>query len=570
MSFTNTHHRGMLTAIPAFLLMLMLLALSAEAGRKAQSRDVCVIGGGVSGCGVASRLKEQGYSVVVIEKEPELGGCCNTVYFDPPSPGDIDWIDIGVFSFFNTTALNALGLGNWTDTIAYFNKFDVDLIPVPLSPNFAAYYGNFRKGTVVVPAAFSPQEFEAALIRHLTFVSRYPWANTMIEKPDPIPSELLITFEQYILQNQLQPLLPVFNSFLLAVTTNFSDFTVFHALGLGVNAATFTMLLDANLSFIMNEGCYTLYEGYQEFLGAKNVLTNAVVTSVKRPSRGSSAPAIIKGHLNTGRRTPFQYKCDSVVMALPPVAPSLPLLDLDHREFTLFKDVDYFKYYVTAVDTEGPLAQKDYTLFQYDASRPLYHPKMPAVTQFLRFVTYGPSVMVITADEGLPPNVLLAQVQNQIDHVNETFFTKVTVDRKIESHQFWPHFKSSSLAASPTPYTRYADIQGYRNTYWYTSMDTGAGHTWVVNLVESWVDSHFPSKSDHHHHDHDHNHNHGRRSVEEAKDETTPTANGDNAFKQRSSESHSPQMSELQIAALAKHLTQRYATKLGDSVLIAA
>ena len=41
-------------------------------------RDYAIIGGGIGGCSIAALLNAKGHDVVLIEKEPSLGGCAST------------------------------------------------------------------------------------------------------------------------------------------------------------------------------------------------------------------------------------------------------------------------------------------------------------------------------------------------------------------------------------------------------------------------------------------------------------------------------------------------------------
>jgi heterodisulfide reductase subunit A-like polyferredoxin len=62
------------------------------------TRDVAVIGGGSSGVYAAINLRAKGKSVVVVEKEPALGGHTNS-YTDPATNISVDY---GVQAFWNS------------------------------------------------------------------------------------------------------------------------------------------------------------------------------------------------------------------------------------------------------------------------------------------------------------------------------------------------------------------------------------------------------------------------------------------------------------------------------------
>jgi len=64
------------------------------------TRDVAVIGGGASGIYAAMNLRALGKSVVVVEKQAELGGHTNT-YIDPATGTPVNY---GLQAYHNSTA----------------------------------------------------------------------------------------------------------------------------------------------------------------------------------------------------------------------------------------------------------------------------------------------------------------------------------------------------------------------------------------------------------------------------------------------------------------------------------
>ena len=48
--------------------------MSATVGQDVMERDVLVVGGGIAGLQAALDLADQGYSVLLVEREPSIGG----------------------------------------------------------------------------------------------------------------------------------------------------------------------------------------------------------------------------------------------------------------------------------------------------------------------------------------------------------------------------------------------------------------------------------------------------------------------------------------------------------------
>lgn len=86
--------------VAALLLLLCYTANAFSFGAK----DVCILGASASGMSSAVFLKDNGYSVVVIESQPVIGGHCNTVSFNVG--GQSIAFDVGVQVFPDTDAIS--------------------------------------------------------------------------------------------------------------------------------------------------------------------------------------------------------------------------------------------------------------------------------------------------------------------------------------------------------------------------------------------------------------------------------------------------------------------------------
>lgn len=62
---------------------ILSLAVAAATIAFTQAADpVCIVGAGPAGLTVANKLQAKGYETVIFEKDPEVGGKCQS-YYDP-------------------------------------------------------------------------------------------------------------------------------------------------------------------------------------------------------------------------------------------------------------------------------------------------------------------------------------------------------------------------------------------------------------------------------------------------------------------------------------------------------
>ena len=146
-------------------------------------RDVAIIGGGATGTYAAIRLGELGKSVVLIESKDRLGGHTET-YTDPTTKTNIE---LGVLEYHDIDIVKN-----------FFGRFNISLIKVsglggaPGPTDFV----DFRTGTLV--PGYTPSDPTMAMGIYASQVAQYPYLETGFDLPNPVPSDLLLTFSDFI------------------------------------------------------------------------------------------------------------------------------------------------------------------------------------------------------------------------------------------------------------------------------------------------------------------------------------------------------------------------------------
>lgn len=458
------------------LSVILLLAFLAVAfsTQKITHCDVAVIGGGGSGANTAVFLKDKGYNVCVFEPTAQLGGACNTFYFEAP-PGLPNWIDIGVQIYGNTTYYNENGLGTWNLNFpAHLQRFlppgylvSTDFTQNPLTE----WTVDLNHNLGPFPAGLTPEEqaaVDAALVAYTEILFRYPWMEDAANLPDPIPPELLVPFSQFIEENNLQALA---STIFVGLTFDgglfsYDKLTTLYGL---LNARRGVLaLFEPTLSGIaVVGGCGAFYAGVTEYLGS-SVYLNAKLQLATRPLFGEGESALLF-NINGEEQL---FTADSIIMAMPQTLQNLAPILPDLKEIETFAQVQVRHYYAMELTAAGPLADAgNFSITNIDVAQPGEFPQFPTVLDFERALPYGPMAGWFGSETPMSTAAALSAAKTQLAGMPAAALTGVTVEEFIY-HPYQPYFPVSALSQSPTPYTNIKNIQGYRNTYYVGALMT--------------------------------------------------------------------------------------------------
>ncbi|KAM0329403.1 hypothetical protein ACHAQA_004710 [Verticillium albo-atrum] len=307
------------------LLSLFALAAAVQghpSKKGAQARDtsvdVLIIGGGATGTYAATRLRDQGKTVAVIESCNKLGGHVDTFY-DPATGAPIDY------------GVQAYIVNNQTQQ--FFGRFDVALNATGQSP-FPTTVVDFKTG-LVVPNATAPDitQLLVPLVAYLTAVAPYTGlAQGYYDITQPVPEALLQPFGQFVAENNLSDVLQLVWQFA-------------HGVGNLLETPTLYVLQNFGLPHILGlqsgfayapAGNQQLYDRAAAFLG-RDVLFSSRVVSSKRTASGVTAVV----QTPKGKKT---IRAKKLLITIPPTRRNLAPFDLDRDEravFGRFQDIPY-------------------------------------------------------------------------------------------------------------------------------------------------------------------------------------------------------------------------------------
>ena len=293
-----------------------------------QSRDVCIVGGGSAGTYAAIRLLDQNKTVIVIERRDRLGGNTQT-YIDPVTGAPID---IGVDIWHNNALVSD-----------YFQRLNVPLVSVnDLGSPFVTIYPDFQTGQIV--SGYAPVDPTSALQAYTEQLLKYPYLDNGFNLPDPVPSDLLIPFGEFV------------NKYNLSAAVSLIFQTV-EAIGNLLQVPTLYVMKYMGLTVVegFENGFVTtaahdnsqLYQSAQAVLATANaVLLSSNVISTTRDDNGAkiavSTPAGLK-----------HFQCKRLVLAIPPTPRNLAPFAFNATEISLFQQFTATGYYTGLIRNSG-------------------------------------------------------------------------------------------------------------------------------------------------------------------------------------------------------------------------
>ncbi|RFU28348.1 hypothetical protein B7463_g8007, partial [Scytalidium lignicola] len=349
--------------------------------------DVCIVGGGSGGTYTATRLRQLGQSVVVIEKEPILGGHTNT--YTVPSSGLK--IDYAVVVFHNNSIVRD-----------YFPHYNVSLALAVTDFRSSTSNVDFRTGIVV--DNFTTPDPTAAIATFATQLEKYPFLATGINLPDPVPDELLIPFKDFVQKYNLGDMVQTVmflgqgHADLLEQPTLYT--MKLFSLDLIQTLATGFIATAAHDNHLIYDAATV------EFTNANSLLLSSHILSVQRNSNGT---ANIVAQTPSGKKL---IKAKKIVVAVPPNLNNFQGWDLDDQEKDVFSTYRYEAYYTALSTNTGLPLTLDVT--NIGADTPFNLPVLPG--------TYGFSV---TQQPGLVDIKYASPFVQDIETVKSTILSQL-------------------------------------------------------------------------------------------------------------------------------------------------
>jgi hypothetical protein len=430
-------------------------------------RDVCIIGGGGAGAYAAVRLREQGKSVLVVERSSRLGGHAET-YRSSPNAAPID---IGVQIFPDLPIVRT-----------YFDRFGVPLVSDPPSGGGTRVTVDFRSGQPVTAYSPSPAELGQALGTYLQLVStRYAFLDAngyQLPASGAVLDELLLPFEDFAKLHGLTALVPLFFQFEQGYGSLLKT-TALYVLK-NLSASVIGGILGG--SFVAPAtGVGSLYTAIADHLGDDVLLNAKVVTAI----RCGNARAYLLVNTSRGLRI---VDCKKLLVTAPPTVTSFLGFDLDAAELDVFRRFKPNFYYTAVLRLSGlpaghTLSNAAPETFQNIAPMPGIFSISPSPTPGLFNCKYGATTALSDAQ-------VRFDIEKSVERVRVPGLGRIRV---LDFATFKSH-SPYALMASPTDirggfYARLQALQGRNNTFY-----AGAAHqTHSSAAIWAYVESLLPA-----------------------------------------------------------------------------
>lgn len=425
-------------------------------------RDVAIIGGGASGTFSAVRLRDQGKSIVLIEKESILGGHTNT-YQDPVTKVTVDY---GVEVFHNQQIVKD-----------YFDRLNVSWTIT--SPDFGAAAPVYLDDNTAEPVNYVSPDPRAALVAYATHLAQYAQLELGFFLPDPVPEDLLLPFGDFLAK---YPDIGDATFTIFRFGQGLGDFLsqptlyVFKNFGLDI-------IQDISTGFLVttSQNNQEIYEHATALLGSDVLLSSRVVATHHRDNDGVQ----LKVQTPSGRRI---VKAKKLLISIPQKVDNLRPFDLDEREAELFGEFLNTGYYTSLLTNTGLPA--NFSSLSVGADTPYNIPTLPGVYTVTSTAIEGIFDIKYGSPYGLPEDYVRGEISSYVKKLQDNGFAE-----KVHGEPEFVRFNSHTPFELTVPseqivngfYKELYGLQGYRNT-WYTG---AAFHTqdssMLWNFTESYV-----------------------------------------------------------------------------------
>jgi hypothetical protein len=415
-------------------------------------RYFAILGGGASGTYAGVALGDLNRTVIVIERNAELGGHTNT-YVDP-----------------STHAVVNYGVQLWHNDLVtrdFFQRLHSPLAG-PGPSNVSTLYVDFDKPEV-------QNDYRVAPIGpdYLNEAAKYTYLDDGFFLPDHMPEDLLLSWPEYMRKHNITS----------------SAHAIFQAPGPAGDPLKRLALYVFNFvnSVVVGElsgdivanadgDNHHLYRNAYNAMGADNVLLNSTISHARRDARG------VELVLSTpdGKRL---VRAKQLIVAAPPRADNLKSLSLDSREHTTLGQVGGYPFYAGVVKNVGlPI---DFNYQNVGADTP-FQTREPPCLIFINPAPALPGAFYYTYSSLVPLS------REMVEDATVQSIRKLQIAMKgngsdcnavpefvaFADHSPF-HFEQSVEDIRDGFYKRMYALQGYRNT-WYI------GALFVLSSSQLW------------------------------------------------------------------------------------
>ncbi|KAJ5672702.1 FAD/NAD(P)-binding domain-containing protein [Penicillium longicatenatum] len=422
-------------------------------------RDVAIIGGGASGAFAAVKLRDQGKSIVLIEKEAILGGHTNT-YQDPDTKQTVDY---GVQVYHNQQLVKD-----------FFDRLNVSWEIA--DPGFvSSVTPQFLDPETAKPVNYTSPDPTAGLQAYAQQLAQYPDVELGFFLPDPVPEDLLLPFGEFI---QKYPDIANATFTICSFGEGLGDELKQPTLYVFKNFGT-DIIRDIATGFLIttNRNNYEIYDHVTQLLGRDVLLNSSVVNTTQRDNKG--VELIVQ--------TPGGYQkvtAKKLLITIPPKVDNLRAFSLDHHESNIFGKFVNTGYYTSLVNNTG--LPPNYTSYSASPDTQQNIPKLPGV-----YVVTGTAIEgVFDIKYGSPSPLSDNDVKREILSYVRKLQANGIAEKLPDDPQFVAYNSHApfelTVSADEIKNGFYGDLyslQGYRST-WYTG---AAFHTHDSSMLWNYT-----------------------------------------------------------------------------------
>ncbi|EHK20199.1 uncharacterized protein TRIVIDRAFT_48107 [Trichoderma virens Gv29-8] len=276
-------------------------------------KDSVVIGCGAAGAYGAIKLQDSGKDVLVIEQRGRCGGHVAS-YIDPATSVNI-----------NAAVVILVDL---PETQAFFKRVGVTLGPATdlLGDKSTNIFVDFQSGKLVNYTMPDPLTLFGLITKYTNILTtQYPWLSSGWNLPDPVPKELVQSFGDWLLANDLEGL-----AYPISLLSQRGEITAMPAI-YGLMQFNVDWATQALVGFVAAENMQDIYDNAFNIINSmpNGIFLNTTIVSTQRQDGGTSLI------INTPRGQKLVQAKNTLMTGLPTIS-NLKGWDLDDNEILIF------------------------------------------------------------------------------------------------------------------------------------------------------------------------------------------------------------------------------------------